>query len=353
MLCKEIMTRNPKGCSPDDTVARAAEIMKDENVGPIPVIEDQNNRKLKGIVTDRDIAINVVAHGKDPRSTRVVDVMSTEVVTCRPEDDSSAALDAMARHQVRRIPVVDEQGFLVGIISQADVARRAAGHEVGKVVEEISEPSGFGHKFGSMVSRHPASEPDGGFSAFTLLSAAAGLAGGAAVMYLLDPDRGRSRRAKIADKTASMYRDSTDFAGKVQRDARNRAAGLVAKTKSMFKGEGEAHDQKIEARVRAKLGRVSSHPLAIRVTASNGAVTMEGNAHANEVHDILSAVRSTRGVERVENRLHVKDSRLDRASWNSTARLVAGTTVLGAGLLTWAILNPSRDRKEAGPPARE
>jgi CBS domain-containing protein len=260
----------------------------------------------------------------------------------------------MARHQVRRIPVVDESGSLVGIISQADVARRAPGQQVGEVVEDISEPSGFGHQFGSMVSRSPASEPNGGFSAFTLLSAAAGLAGGAVAMYLLDPDRGRSRRASLADKTASMYRDSADLAGKIQRDARNRAAGVLASTKSMFKREGDTSDQKIEARVRAKLGRVASHPHAIRVIVSNRSVTLEGNARASEVHDIVSAVRSTSGVHRVENRLRKQDSRLDRADWSPTARLVAGTTaVLGAGLLTWALRNPRRDRKDAGSPQYE
>jgi hypothetical protein len=245
-------------------------------------------------------------------------------------------------------------GSLVGIISQADVARRAGGHEVGEVVEDISEPSGFGHQFGSMMSRAPASEPDGGFSAFKLLSAAAGLAGGAVAMYLLDPDRGRSRRASLADKTSTMYRDSADFAGKIQRDARNRAAGVLASTKSMFKREGDTSDQKIEGRVRAKLGRVSSHPHAIRVMASNRSVTLEGNALANEVHGIVSAVRSTPGVDRVKNRLRAQDSSIDRANWSPTARFVAGTTaVLGAGLLTWAILNPRGDRKDTGSPQYE
>jgi CBS domain-containing protein len=354
MLCKEVMTRDPKGCSPDDTVARAAEIMKHEDVGPVPVIEDRNNRKLKGIVTDRDIAIKVVAAGNDPQSTRVRDIMSKDLVTCGPDEDYSKLLEAMADHKVRRILVVDDLGALLGIVSQADIARHAVEHEVGEVVEAISDPLGFGHHVGSMVSRSPASRLDGGFGAFTLLSAAASLAGGAAAMYLLDPDRGRSRRAKIADKTASMYRDSADFAGKVQRDARNRAAGLVASTKSMFTREDDTSDQKIEARVRAKLGRVSSHPHAIRVVVSDRSVTLQGNTLANEVHDILSAVRSTPGVHRVENRLHVQDSRLDRANWSPTARLVAGTTaVLGAGLLTWAILNPSRDRKGAGSPQYE
>src|SRR4051812_27720152 len=116
MLCKDIMTADPKCCCRQDSVARAAEIMRDEDVGPVPVVQDQNEKKLEGMVTDRDIAIKVVAAGRDPRSTCVQDIMSKYMVTCCPDDDYSKALEAMARHQVRRIPVVDESGSLAGII---------------------------------------------------------------------------------------------------------------------------------------------------------------------------------------------------------------------------------------------
>ncbi len=143
MTCKDVMTADPKCCLPDDTVARAAEIMREEDVGPVPVVSDRTAQRLAGIVTDRDIAIKVVAAGRDPRSTRVDEVMSKDVITCRAEDDYGQALHAMARHQVRRIPVVNEDGALLGIISQADVARQGNEDELGEVVEEISEPTGL------------------------------------------------------------------------------------------------------------------------------------------------------------------------------------------------------------------
>jgi len=351
--------------------------MRDEDVGPVPVVEDQKQKKLTGIITDRDIAVKVVASGKDTRSTCVQDVMSTAVVTCCPDDDYSKALNAMARHQVRRIPVVDERGSLVGIISQADVARESAEQEVGEVVEEISEASGIGHTVGTFMPRTWRSEDRAGFDASTLLTAAASLAGGAAVMYLFDPDRGRTRRAKIADKTTSVYRDSANLAGKVQRDTRNRTAGVVAATKGTFSREEDNSDQKIEARVREKLGRVASYPHAIRVTASDRCVTVEGKILANEVNDVLSAVRSTSGVDRVENKLQVHDApggiqdlqgkreqpraraEFMQANWSPAARFVAAavgggltlyglrqrgalaktTATVGAGLLTRAVLN--------------
>jgi CBS domain-containing protein len=207
MLCRDIMTPDPKFCCPQDSVTRAAEIMCEEDVGPVPVVRDQNDRKLEGIITDRDVAIKVVAAGRDPRSTCVQDIMSKDVVTCCPDDDYSKALETMARHQVRRIPVLDERGSLVGIISQADVARQSAEHEVGEVVEEISQPAGVGHALGSFVPRGSRPRTGDGFDASRLFAAAACLAGGAVLMYVFDPDRGRKRRARIADKTTNSYRE--------------------------------------------------------------------------------------------------------------------------------------------------
>jgi CBS domain-containing protein len=99
-------------------------------------------RSLIGIVTDRDIVLRAVARGLDPRTTPASDVMTREIITCAAEDAVQAALDAMASHQVRRLPIVDREGRLVGIISQADVATRLnESDKVAEVVEEISRPS--------------------------------------------------------------------------------------------------------------------------------------------------------------------------------------------------------------------
>ena len=140
--CSEVMTRDPSCCLPSDTVDKVAQLMKAEDVGPVPIVEDQAAKKLVGIVTDRDLAIKVVAEGRDPASTRVEEVMTRDPVTCRPDDDLQKALDIMSQQQVRRVPIVDENGGIVGIIAQADIATRTEEPEKTEdVVESISQPS--------------------------------------------------------------------------------------------------------------------------------------------------------------------------------------------------------------------
>jgi CBS domain-containing protein len=122
--CDEVMTKTPFCCLPDDKVITVAQLMKRENIGPIPVIENEQTQKLVGIVTDRDLALKIVAEGRDAKSTKVEAVMTRKVVTCRADDDLQKALDAMSEHQLRRIPIVDNDNKILGIISQADVATR-------------------------------------------------------------------------------------------------------------------------------------------------------------------------------------------------------------------------------------
>ena len=141
--CNEVMTKNPVCCMPNDSVAKAAELMKSGNIGSIPVIENEQTQKLVGIVTDRDLALKIVADGLDAKSTKVEAVMTRKVVTCLADDDLQKALDAMAEHQLRRIPVVDDDNKIVGIISQADVATHADEPEkTAEVVKEISQANG-------------------------------------------------------------------------------------------------------------------------------------------------------------------------------------------------------------------
>jgi CBS domain-containing protein len=140
--CSEVMTQNPVCCLPTDIVSKAAQLMKAEDVGSIPVIEDEQTMKLIGIVTDRDLALQVVANEHDARSTQVADVMTYDVITCRTGDDVQKAVDAMSQHQLRRMPVIDGDHRIVGIISQADVATRVdQSEEVAEMVKEISQPT--------------------------------------------------------------------------------------------------------------------------------------------------------------------------------------------------------------------
>jgi CBS domain-containing protein len=135
---REVMTSNPRTIEADKPVADAAKLMRDEDVGLAPVVE---GHRLVGTLTDRDIAIRVVAEGKDPASTPVRVVASTEVVTVNPEQDLDEALGLMAQHQVRRVPVVEQDGRLVGMVAQADIARQADKHQTGELVGHISKES--------------------------------------------------------------------------------------------------------------------------------------------------------------------------------------------------------------------
>ena len=141
--CNEVMTKNPICCLPNDMVAGAAELMKNENIGSIPVIENEQTKKLVGIVTDRDLTLKIVAAGLDAKSTKVEAVMTSKIVTCLASDDLQKALDAMAEHQLRRIPIVDGNYKIVGIIAQADVATRVDQPEkTAEMVKEISQADG-------------------------------------------------------------------------------------------------------------------------------------------------------------------------------------------------------------------
>jgi CBS domain-containing protein len=129
------MTSNPCSVDTDKSVAYAAKMMRDEDVGIAPIVEGD---RLVGVLTDRDVTVRVVAEGRDPEQVKVTEVASRDVVTLDPDQDLDEALRLMARHQVRRLPVVEEDGRLVGVVAQADVARTADERHVGEVVEQIS-----------------------------------------------------------------------------------------------------------------------------------------------------------------------------------------------------------------------
>jgi len=139
MTCAEVMTPSPTACNPQHTAVDAAELMRREDCGLLPVVSE-DGKKLIGVLTDRDIVLKVVAEGRDPRSTAVSEVMTTDIVTCLPQESVEMAMEQMATRRVRRIPIVDRDGSLVGILAQADVATRIANpQETGQIVQAISE----------------------------------------------------------------------------------------------------------------------------------------------------------------------------------------------------------------------
>ena len=142
MTCSDVMTKDPTCCVPTDSTSRVAKLMKTEDVGSLPVCESRQNRKLMGIITDRDLAMHIVAEGRDANTTLVQDVMTRDPLTCTPDEDLEKACEMMQTHQVRRIPVVDRSGKLMGIIAQADIATRSGRPEkMAETIEEISKPS--------------------------------------------------------------------------------------------------------------------------------------------------------------------------------------------------------------------
>jgi CBS domain-containing protein len=132
---KEVMTPGPASIASDALVVEAARRLASEDVGSLPVVEGD---RLVGMVTDRDIVLQVVAKDLDPNKVPVSDVCSESPVTAEPDEALDEALQRMAKEQVRRLPVVSD-GRLVGILAQADIARTARPESTGRLVEEISE----------------------------------------------------------------------------------------------------------------------------------------------------------------------------------------------------------------------
>ncbi len=131
---RELMTENPRTVATDQSIVEAARIMRDDDVGLVPVVEGD---RLVGVVTDRDLAIRVLAEGKDGE-TPVSEIASKDVVTVDPQQSLDEAARLMAQHQIRRLPVCEEDGRLVGILAQRDIALATSDSATGKVVEDIS-----------------------------------------------------------------------------------------------------------------------------------------------------------------------------------------------------------------------
>jgi CBS domain-containing protein len=138
----QIMTPDPACCTPESTAQDAALLMKTHDCGSIPVVEKVETRRIVGTVTDRDLAIRGLASGRGP-DTRIRELMTDDPITAAPEDEVEIVREVMIAQQVRRVPVVDENGAVVGIVAQADLALEdgaASDQEVGRIVEAISDP---------------------------------------------------------------------------------------------------------------------------------------------------------------------------------------------------------------------
>ena len=122
--CNEVMTKDPVYCVKNDMVGKAAEFMKSEHISAVPVVEDERGKKLVGIVTDRDLALRVLAEGLNAKATQVGIVMTRKVITCHGKDDAQQALEKMSRHKLQRVPIVDDENKLVGMIARIDLQIR-------------------------------------------------------------------------------------------------------------------------------------------------------------------------------------------------------------------------------------
>ena len=135
----EAMTPEVVSVPPETTLVDAAQMMKELDVGPLPVCDGD---RLLGMITDRDIIVRAIAEGRDPRATEVRDVMTTEIVCCRENDDVRGAAKLMQESQLRRLLVVNEEGRLVGIVSLGDIVLQTGDPKLaGKTLEKVSEPS--------------------------------------------------------------------------------------------------------------------------------------------------------------------------------------------------------------------
>jgi CBS domain-containing protein len=135
-LAKDVMTPEPRCCSPETPLNEVANLMVEADCGEIPVVDGSN--RLIGVVTDRDIVCRVVAKGKDPSSCTAQDAMTQPVVAVLADTTLDEIVAVMEENRIRRVPVVDAQGCCCGIVAQADVAMVARESEVGEMVREVS-----------------------------------------------------------------------------------------------------------------------------------------------------------------------------------------------------------------------
>jgi CBS domain-containing protein len=142
MRVKHVMTKDPSSCVPSDSAQHAARIMRNQDAGIVPVIDNELSRKVVGVVTDRDLCMNIVAEGRT-HAVSVEECMTTKVVICSPNDSIDKATELMRDNQIRRVTVVNESGQLLGIVALADVVERAdvKPTQTHETLKSVSAPS--------------------------------------------------------------------------------------------------------------------------------------------------------------------------------------------------------------------
>lgn len=141
MNVQDIMTKDPACCTPQTNLREVAQMMEECDCGAIPVVESNDRKNLVGMVTDRDITLRAVSQGKNPLTMSAGDIMSSPVVSARAEDDLQTVARMMEDNQVRRVPVVDQNNRILGILAQADLALQGSDELTGEVVERVSRPA--------------------------------------------------------------------------------------------------------------------------------------------------------------------------------------------------------------------
>ena|SRR5262249_22323080 len=141
MKVREVMSRDPACCVLSDTAQAVARILCDRNIGSMPVVADQESRKLVGMITDRDLCCSVIAQGLDPKTTKIEKLISLAPLTCRDGENIETCERLMQEHQIRRVPIVDAEDRVIGMVSQADLALHDKSERVSKTVAEISKAS--------------------------------------------------------------------------------------------------------------------------------------------------------------------------------------------------------------------
>lgn len=150
MNISEIMTRNPACCTPDMTLREVARMMVEHDCGEIPVCDQRQNSHVIGVITDRDVCCRAVADGMDVNTTAVSTCMTTPAVTCNPEMSLQDCCNLMEQNMIRRVPVVDSQDCIVGIVSQADIACKGEAGVLTEIVKQVSQPTEESSRVGSM-----------------------------------------------------------------------------------------------------------------------------------------------------------------------------------------------------------